>query len=164
MLVQAPSLSCCKRSSKSEALSLEVVRGGSRWWRNLPGRAIHGTYTRLNEPPRLVNIATTGGHSSQTPPHSESFTRIADRLHPLATINSQATIHFIDFKHLAPPAYGSALGFFKTESSAPYIFSDFIFAHHLEDQPAVLQVKTFEIISGDRRLVSLYLCFQFVPR
>ena len=64
--MQAPTLSCCKKSSKSEVISLEVVRGGSRWWRNLPERAIHGTYTRLNEPPRLVNIGTTGGHSSHS--------------------------------------------------------------------------------------------------
>ena len=64
--MQAPTLSCCKKSSKSEAISLEVVRGGSRWWRNLLERAIHGTYTRLNEPPRLVNIGTTGGHSSHS--------------------------------------------------------------------------------------------------
>ena len=64
--MQAPTLSCCKKSSKSEVISLEVVRGGSRWWRNLLERAIHGTYTRLNEPPRLVNIGTTGGHSSHS--------------------------------------------------------------------------------------------------
>ena len=64
--MQASTLSCCKKSSKSEAISLEVVRGGSRWWRNLLERTIHGTYTRLNEPPRLVNIGTTGGHSSHS--------------------------------------------------------------------------------------------------
>ena len=163
--MQAPTLSCCKKSSKSEVISLEVVRGGSRWWRNLLERAIHGTYTRLNEPPRLVNIGTTGGHSSHSLSSLVVFHSYRWSLAPPGyyQLPSHYSLHW--FQTHGPASIWISTGFFKTECSAPYIFSDLIFAaHHLEDRPAVLQVKTFEIISGDRRLVSLYLCFQFVPR